>query len=495
MAEDTQKRHFGVNRELIVLAHPDSFWGKATPPAEGARSGVRSFPADTVKHPLIASVLNRHGARIRPLFAARALHGLENFAAAPSFGRGAVTPVYHRVVADDQALDQIATELRTVPDVGAVYIKPPTEPAINQMVPIAAPLAPHVGTPDFSARQNYLDAAPGGVDARYAWTVAGGKGTGINIVDVEGEWRLDHEDLQAHNRGILAGTPPGLIDWRNHGTAVLGIVNGADNGLGVTAICPEATIGLSSFFGDDRTTSAAIREAADKLQAGDVLLIELHRPGPRYAFQTRDDELGYVAVEWWPDDFDAIQYAVSRGISVVEAAGNGAEDLGDPLYDTPADGFPSDWTNPYNRAHRDSGAIVVGAGAPPPGTHGRNLYGPDRSRLDFSNYGALIDAQGWGREVTTCGYGDLRGGANETVWYTDEFSGTSSASPIVVGVLACLQGAARAAGQAALSPQQARALLRSTGSPQQASADFPTTQRIGNRPDLRALIAAARATS
>ena len=48
----------------------------------------------------------------------------------------------------------------------------------------------------------------------------------------------------------------------------------------------------------------------------------------------------------------------------------------------------------------------------PPGTHGRN-HGADRSRLDFSNYGALIDAQGWGREVTTCGYGDLQGGANE----------------------------------------------------------------------------------
>ncbi|MEK8170065.1 hypothetical protein NKH77_10840 [Streptomyces sp. M19] len=43
-----------------------------------------------------------------------------------------------------------------------------------------------------------------------------------------------------------------------------------------------------------------------------------------------------------------------------------------------------------------------GAGAPPPGTHGRD-HGPDRSRLEFSNYGMRLDAQGWGREVTTTG--------------------------------------------------------------------------------------------
>ena len=94
---------------------------------------------------------------------------------------------------------------------------------------------------------------------------------------------------------------------------------------------------------------------------------------------------------------------------------------------------------------------MVGAGAPPPGTHGRD-HGADRSRLDFSNYGALVDAQGWGREVTTTGYGDLQGGSIEDLWYTDQFSGTSSASPIVVGALGCVQGFLRAAGRAPLTP-------------------------------------------
>ena len=194
-------------------------------------------------------------------------------------------------------------------------------------------------------------------------------------------------------------------------------------------------------------------------------------------------------VEWWPDDFDAIQYAVERGVIVVEVGGNGAVDLDDDLYESPDPGFPPTWKNPFRRANRDSGAILIGAGAPPQGTHNRTLYGPDRSRLDFSNYGSAVDAQGWGREVTTLGYGDLQSGANEDRWYTDEFAGTSSASPIVVGALACLQGIRRARGEALLTPAQARDALRATGSPQQAGPGSPLTQRIGNRPDLKDLVA------
>ena len=179
---------------------------------------------------------------------------------------------------------------------------------------------------------------------------------------------------------------------------------------------------------------------------------------------------------------------------VVEAGGNGAEDLNDPLYDTPQEGFPDDWKNPFKRSNRDSGAIVVGAGAPPSGTHGQN-HGPDRSRLDFSNFGDIIDTQGWGREVTTCGYGDLQGGSNEDVWYTDEFSGTSSASPIVVGVIGCVQGILRDRKATVLTPQQLRQRLRSTGSPQTDAPGRPKSQRIGNRPDLQQLVPPAPTAS
>lgn len=392
-----------------------------------------------------------------------------------------------------------SNRLRQVDTVVGAYVKPPTiyavtaEPplrtvALNAMLP-QAEVAPPM-TPQFMAQQGYLDAAPDGIEARWAWTQPGGAGADVRIVDVEGEWRFTHEDLAQNQGGVIGGTPPNSIDWRNHGTAVLGEFSGDDNTFGITGICPDANVSGVSVFGAGMSSAAAIRHAADAVRPGDILLIELHRPGPRFNFANRNDQRGYIAVEWWPDDFDAIRYAVTRGVVVVEAAGNGAEDLDDALYNTRPAGFPTSWTNPFQRANRDAGAVVVGAGAPPSGN-----FGPDRSRLDFSNYGALIDAQGWGREVTTCGYGDLQGGMSEDAWYTSGFSGTSSASPIVVGALGSVQGGLRAGGRIPLSPARARELLRATGSPQQDAPGRPATQRIGNRPNLRQLFAQALQTT
>ncbi|HEX2120505.1 MAG TPA: S8 family serine peptidase, partial [Thermoanaerobaculia bacterium] len=245
---------------------------------------------------------------------------------------------------------------------------------------------------------------------------------------------------------------------------------------------PDANVRAISIFGANNSSSKAIINAANLLSAGDIILIELHRPGPRFNFTAPQGQRGFIAVEWWPDDLAAIQFAVAKGVIVVEAAGNGFENLDDPIYSVRPAGFPANWVNPFKRNPVDSGAIVVGAGAPPSGN-----FGADRSRLDFSNWGALVDAQGWGREVVTCGYGDLQGGQSEDLWYTKQFSGTSSASPIVVGAAACVQGWLRAAGRPLLTPAQMRSRLRSTGSPQQNGPNGPATQRIGNRPNLRQL--------
>jgi hypothetical protein len=467
-------------RELVVIARS----------AETRAAGRRGRAAAAAPAGLesVGRLLEAEGAALTPLFGLSGERLRLAAAAAPAVG-GVPAPdlsIYYRVEAPEERLDGLAERLRSEPAVAAAYVKPPAElPArLNDMAPAAVEAPP--ATADFTARQGYLDAAPGGIDARAAWARAGGGGAGVRIVDVEGEWRFSHEDLLQNQGGLIGGSAPGNRNWRNHGTAVVGELGGDRNGFGVTGICPDADVRAVSIFGPG--SAGAIRLAADALGPGDILLIELHRAGPRFNYEPRLDQLGYIAVEWWPDDFDAIRYAVSRGVIVVEAAGNGAESLDDHLYSVrPAD-FPADWTNPFNRANRDSGAIVVGAGAPPPGTHGSN-HGPDRSRLDFSNHGALVDAQGWGREVTTCGYGDLQGGRNEDLWYTDFFGGTSSASPIVVGALGCVQGALRAGNRPILTPAAARDLLRTTGSPQQDAPGRPASQRIGSRPNLQEMIA------
>jgi hypothetical protein len=442
-----------------------------------------------VAEPALAEVLGQEGVTIHPLFSpqpstSRPLSGVENVAADLAT---AELERFFYVEAPDEKLDALAEKLRAATSIAAAYVKPPGEPAVEPSLAGEAELprmrprqaAPRAQTPDFTTRQGYLDAAPGGIDARFAWTLPGGRGEGVIIIDCEWGWNTSHEDLQMF-KSTVAVNPPGGQD--NHGTAVLGEFGGKDNGFGVTGICPDAVVRMAAF--GSLPTARVIQQAADFLRLGDILLLEIHRAGPDASGVKQD---GYIPVEWWPDDLAAIRYAVRCGVIVVEIGGNGARNLDKSIYDTPQTGFPTSWKNPLNPANPGSGAVVVGAGAPPPGTHG-NDHGPDRSRLDFSNYGSRVDVQGWGREVTSTGYGDLQGGPDSDRWYTDKFDGTSAASPIVVGALACVQGCLRAAGLTLLTPEGARRLLRDTGSPQQDAPGRPRTQRIGNRPDLRAIL-------
>ena len=455
-------------RELIFLASSESQM-TMTPEgfvtSRGLVSGLAEMAAaaDINIHPLFGPSEERVRAAVAHLPNAESLVEM---------------PSYYHVDAPDERLEELADSLMGMEEVAAAYVKPAGEPPeINDMVP-SLEEAPST-TPDFSSRQIYLNAAPAGIDARYAWGFRGGRGAGTRIIDCEWGWRFGHEDLIGNQGGVVVGTG---ISNDNHGTAVLGEYSGDDNGFGVVGICSDAFASAASFA--TLPTATVIRQAADRLRAGDILLLEIHRSGPDASGAGQD---GYIAVEWWPDDLAAIQYAVSRGVIVVEAAGNGARNLDAAIFDTRPTGFPATWRNPFNPANPTSGAVLVGAGAPPPGTHGNN-HGPDRSRLGFSNYGRRVDAQGWGREVTTTGYGDLQGGSDRDLWYTDRFSGTSSASPIVVGALGSMQGILRANHKPLLTPASAITLLRSTGSPQQDAPGRPSSQRIGNRPNLRQMI-------
>ena len=462
-------------RELIVMM-------KGAGPAAFEMSGGGA----------VADILSKAGATMEPLFEAADTESAAEVASGEAGG-------FFHVTAPDNKLDEIRDQLEMAPEIEAAYIKPPAElpsmvvdpqleskeedagTSINEMAPTTE--EPPATTPNFVPRQGYLNPAPGGIDVNYAWRFPGGRGSGIDVIDLEWGWRFSHEDLSQNSGGLLAGTNSTNLRANNHGTAVIGEIGGDANTFGITGIAPDARVSTVSF---SMPTATAIMLAAQQLNAGDVMLLEIHRAGPRFNFQGRDDQMGYIAVEWWPDDYAAIRFATNRGIIVVEAAGNGRENFDDAIYDQRPAGFPLSWRNPLNPSNPSSRAVVVGAGAPPPGTHGRD-HGPDRSRLDFSNYGRRVDCQGWGREVTTTGYGDLQGGVQDR-WYTDTFSGTSSASPIVTGALACVNGALKANGQPMLSPQGAINLVRTTGSPQTDAPGRPRSQRIGRRPDLKQMM-------
>jgi hypothetical protein len=391
--------------------------------------------------------------------------------------------VYCRVDAPDDQLDYWAFSLRNRSSViESAFVKPAPELAVWLS---ESGVSPDTNGPNLTKYQTYL--SPGtGINAGYAWNLDGGKGEGVKIVDLELAWRFTHEDLQ-HRSGVL-GMPLKDLDSRNHGTAVMGMLRGIHNDYGVTGICPRADVipAVGDILPPSPGTADAIRAAADMLDHGDIILIEFHYPGPLSYYQVRGDAFGYIPVEWWPDNLVAIRYATKCGVIVVEAGGNGGVSLDDAIYRTPASPpgpFPATWKNPFSRTDIDSGAIMVGAGTPPVGTHGVTME-PDRCRLPISNYGSIFDAQGWGSHVTTCGYGKYGNEKREDRWYTMDFGGTSSAAPMVAGALACIQGVLKAKDHPVLTPLEARNLLRTTGTPQGGNVG----EHIGGRPDLKKMI-------
>lgn len=484
--------------ELVVVSRAD-----ASLRAHGTQ--VASLAgADTAP---LSQLLQDEGLVMEPMFGPSEDQVQADVRGLASDADGADLPdlsVFYRVEAPAERLGELAERFNAIDQIAGAYVQPVTAVAsappvdsdldadlvvetaagLNTMTP-AEELAPST-TPSFVNRQGYLTAAPTGINAPYAWTQRGGKGSNVRVIDIEWGWRFNHEDLRLNQGGVLSGT--NSTD-DNHGTAVIGEIGGDENAFGVTGIAPDAWVAAVSLV--THSVAAAIKIAADQLRPGDIMLLEVQRWGPKSR---------WLPVEWWPADFEAIRYAIAKGVVVVEAGGNGGENLDDPFYNTPQAGFPASWRNPFNMANPSSGAVMVGAGNPPAGTHGRTTYGGDalvdRARCNFSNYGARVDAQGWGWLVTTTGYGDLQGQQPPPVslkdrWYTDLFSGTSSASPIVVGALACVQGVLRANRRIPLSPARARELLRATGSPQQDGPGRPRSQRIGNRPNLAQLIPAA----
>jgi serine protease len=327
---------------------------------------------------------------------------------------------------------------------------------------------------DLEPMQGYLEPAPVGMDVRYAWTLAGGRGENVRVIDIEVNWNLAHTDLVVATSNpfiLVEGVDPQPQFNKDHGAAVLGEIIAAADGKGITGIAHQSQIGLLNPLtaGNPFPRIAdAIDLAIRRSQPGDIILIEDQSVrGPRLDPNTGR---GLLPIEFEQDIFDAIKRATDAGLVVIEPAGNGGENLDDGIYQ-----------GRFSRNH-DSGAIMVGAGFVPASFSNE---GTDRARTDESNYGARVDVQGWGRAIATCGYGDIKLGQGENNFYTAKFGGTSGASAMIAGAAAVLQSIVKQRGLTPLTSIQMRRLLITTGTPQAGNLN----KLVGPRPDLRAAIA------
>ncbi|GAA4774829.1 MULTISPECIES: S8/S53 family peptidase [Flavobacterium] len=318
-------------------------------------------------------------------------------------------------------------------------------------------------TPDYEPAQNYIGANPG-VNMSYAWGL-GLNGAGIRIRDVEYGFNINHEDLAGKSVSVAPGmtiSSSASTSYTEHGTAVFGVLYADKGGYGVSGMVYGAQE-LMLFpewqqTGYDRAN--AVTKAIENSTAGDVIIYEM---------QTGGNGGNYVPAEYNSLIWTLTKAATDSGIVIVAAAGNGNNSVGEDL--------DSAFYVSY-MSRGNSGAIIVGAGTP----------STAHNKMGFSTYGSRVDVQAWGSNVRTTGYGNysqIGGDFNQN--YTN-FSGTSSATPIVTACVVALQSYYYAQSGNYMTPSEMRQLLIDTGIAQ------GTGGHIGPIPNMQAAIESINAT-
>lgn len=333
---------------------------------------------------------------------------------------------------------------------------------------------------DCSAQLPHTAAAPLGVGSTFAANFLGGRGEGQHFVDVERGWTLNHQSLLKHRIG-----PPvtGAVEdaSRPHGTAVLGIVCASSADGSFIGLAPQvASVHVSSTT---QSLRSGIQAAIDKLAAinaadpsggGGVLLLEAQA-----RLVPSQGGMAHLPVEALPELHELVASAVRRGITVIEAAGNGLSTGGTPRgidLDVFAD-RQGMRTLRRDSARGDSGAIIVGAARSQP-IEGRH------ERFYSSNFGSRIDCYAWGEDViapastTTSPF--LTSGC------VKDFGETSAAAAIIAGVALIVQGVVAAAepGQR-LAPRKLRQILSNTAL---GTGCVAAKGEIGVMPDLERIL-------
>lgn len=329
--------------------------------------------------------------------------------------------------------------------------------SLISLEPIKPPLDIPPTTPDFMVNQTYIGPNPG-LNMQYAWDL-GLKGEGIRVRDVEYGFNKNHEDLNEVNAFLAPGMTiaEDALLYTQHGTAVVGIIIAGNDGYGMTGLAHDASevILFPEWQEIGYSRINAVNQSIQNSTAGDVIIYEMQEDGAVAGFED------YVPAEYNNVIWDLTKAASDAGIVIVAAAGNGNQNLNGTLY-----------ANYMNRGN--SGAIIVGGG----------LSNLTHNKISYSTHGARVDVQGWSQNVFACGYGNLtmiNGDINQG--YIN-FSGTSSATPMVAACAIVLQSYHHSLTGNYLTGPQLRTILKETGIPQ----GNPSAGNIGPFPNMETAV-------
>jgi hypothetical protein len=316
-----------------------------------------------------------------------------------------------------------------------------------------------------------------------------GQGTTVAVLDYSAF--VNHEDLKNRvtsesGQTILLLQSPPLNP--QHGTAVLGVVGAEKNNIGVTGVAWGASMRFYPIASLEEgfRMSNAMANAITDLEQGDVIVLPLS-----FGQQVGTEAAG-LTILTDPSMFLLATLAGQSGIAVLASAGNDSA----PVVTSP-DG------------QSDSGAIVVGACwpgqqlgfNPQDGTPAQLAFpGNNYCRMPQSNFSDpeaatnAVHGSGWGTGVATTGFvepGLYRGDnassdplqVNNLRTYSAQFGGTSAAVAMMAGWAACVQGFAKAYGEAPLGtfipapglpPQLRSQLTRTSNIHKQCGEDYTT---------------------
>jgi thermitase len=262
-------------------------------------------------------------------------------------------------------------------------------------------LAVNPGDDDLFDQQWHLEnnATGADIDALAAWKVADGSGVKVAVIDSGID--ASHPDLQGQVIPVWDyidwdddPSPVGTDGLAAHGTVIAGLIAAADNDIGVVGVAPGAKIlnirACDSIGCPNVYVANAVYVAVDS----GAHIVNLSLGG----YDTDD-----IALE------AAIDYARSKNVLVVAAAGNDSIDL--------------------DTLKTETGLIMIPAGLSLPNILSVAASDDRDLKAAFSNYGLSVDVFAPGVNMVSTGLGST---------YVGGENGTSYAAPVAAGVAALL---------------------------------------------------------